>query len=537
MKTGNLYTSSVQATFMAAVALPTRRFKQALSRPAQAQANLLKHLVGANRACQYGQAYDFSRIRSVSDFQRLVPITDYETLSPWIQRIADGESRVLTAEDVFAMERSGGTDTPNKLVPYTPGLLGDFSRAFGPWLGDLLRSHPRLHGTRAYMRVAPMVRDARTTASGLRIGLDDTTQFFGKIAAWALKRFSVPEPETSELEVHDLRKNVLRNILAAEDLGLISVWSPTLLTVLMGHLEENLYDVLTELPEPRALEIARAVDKAGGVVGQAIWPRLQVISCWTEGPAAQFVDGLRRFFPETQILSKGVARTEGVVSFTMGSHEHSTLALRSHFLEFIDVHTPTKTPLLAHELKRGGLYQPLISTSGGLYRYKLEDRVECMGHNGATPLIRSAGKGPGVSDLAGEQLNARRVEAGLREVERLLGLSPRFAMLAPVGPHPPKYCLYLETTADDTLVGKAAQELDSYLRSGHHYNNCRELGQLGPICVQRIEDGWNRYRDALMARGVAANDVVPRALDPRLDWSDVFSCEPSPGIGFPSRLG
>ena len=77
------------------------------------------------------------------------------------------------------------------------------------------------------------------------------------------------------------------------------------------------------------------------------------------------------------------------------------LAVRSHFLEFED---DGGGVCVAADLLVGKRYTVLLTTGGGLYRYRLLDLVEANGRVGRTPSIRFIGKVASVSDRMGEKL-------------------------------------------------------------------------------------------------------------------------------------
>ncbi len=64
------------------------------------------------------------------------------------------------------------------------------------------------------------------------------------------------------------------------------------------------------------------------------------------------------------------------------------LAIRSHFFEFVEVddwESGEKKALLCHELEVGRQYYILFTTSGGLYRYHINDIVKVVGWYNRTP--------------------------------------------------------------------------------------------------------------------------------------------------------
>ena len=79
-------------------------------------------------------------------------------------------------------------------------------------------------------------------------------------------------------------------------------------------------------------------------------------------------------------------------------------AITSHFLEFLDQDHGDQR--LVSELHEGREYSVLLTTGGGLWRYKLGDRVRVTGFAKRSPILEFLEKEDCVSDLRGEKLNA-----------------------------------------------------------------------------------------------------------------------------------
>lgn len=452
----SLLLTALQAGHRLSLRNEAQRLQAAFARPRTTQESRLIRLVSQNLGTAYGEKYSFERIRNVQDYQRRVPVMDYDALSPWINRIANGEQRVLTQARVRMLEPSGGSTSTNKFIPYTAELLADFSRATNPWLFDLYNNTPGLAGTRSYWSISLAKQGERSTPGGVPIGFDDDTEYFSPTMRWALTQMmAVPNAVARAPDMDSWRQQTAHHMLMAGNLGLISVWSPTFLTLLMDYIAAHLDELLRGLPAQRASNIRQGLERQGRLCGEALWPQLKIISCWTDSIAASFLPELKRWFPHTPIQGKGLLATEGVVSAPLLPTRSTTgqlelddrlgcpLAITSHFLEFIDLQQPNRTPCLAHELRVGGSYSPILSTSGGLYRYHLKDVVDCVGMEQDTPRIRFAGKLDRVSDLCGEKVHANQVEQALQRVRQTLGAELRFALLAPVQGSPSHYRLYL----------------------------------------------------------------------------------------------
>lgn len=498
------------------------RFLAAARDPAAAQAARLRQILTANADTAYGRAMGFARVSSLTEYRARVPLVRYDDLAPWIERVAAGEPGVLTSEAVLAFERSGGSTAPTKWIPCTAGLLREFGSATGAWLGDLYRALPALRDGRSYWSVSPVAQARETTPGGLRVGFEDDTEYFDPVTRWALKRLlAVPASVGRLADLDRWRRATCLALLAADDLVLFSVWSPTYLARLMEALERDLDGLLAEVLPVRRRSLEAALRRSAGVTARALWPRLQLISCWADGASAEYVGDLRRWFPDTPLQPKGLLATEGVVSFPLWGQEGGALAVTGHHLDFLDLNAPRRV-VSAHELRVGGEYSPVLTTSGGLYRYHLPDVVSCVGFTRAVPRVVFLGKLDRVSDLAGEKLNARHVEAALEAARRSTGLAWRFALVAPTRSTPPAYTLFVETDAPPELVERARAALEAGLEQSHPYRYARRLGQLGPLTVRRVRDGLAAFERRAVTRGQRLGDAKPTGLDAAFGWDDVF---------------
>ncbi|NJN81644.1 MAG: GH3 auxin-responsive promoter family protein, partial [Caldilineaceae bacterium] len=138
----------------------------------------------------------------------------------------------------------------------------------------------------------------------------------------------------------------------------------------------------------------------------------RLISCWADANAASFAVELGARFPQARIQAKGLIATEAFVSLPVDGEAGASLAIRSHFFEFLpllDAGVDTDSPQLAHQLETGARYEVVVTTGGGLYRYRLFDAVEVVGRRRQTPLLRFLGKTNLISDHFGEKLDERQV--------------------------------------------------------------------------------------------------------------------------------
>jgi hypothetical protein len=525
-----------------------RRLRAALCNPADAQRRILLRYIRRSADTHFGRSHGFRDLKSISDYQNRVPVRTYEELEPLIRRVSQGEPRVLTRSPVERLVPSSGSTAAVKLVPFTAELRQEFSRAIDPWLVDLFMEMPALVGGPAYWSITPAAAfDTRSNARpAIPIGFDDDSMYLGGARPLLARAIMAVPPEVARLEDHEaFRYATALFLLRVEGLRLISVWHPSFLERVLDTIttqyDRLLVDVrrgsftapqrLTPEAGARLLPLLRpnpnradALSRVAPDDVSAIWPELSLISCWADGPARGAAMELGRRCAGIRVQPKGLLATEGVVTIPLD--EQHPVAIASHFFEFEEAGGGIR---LAHELDQGSEYAIVLTTAGGLFRYRLGDRVKVDGRVGATPSLRFVGKDDRVSDWCGEKLSEGFVATVFESLFQHVP-PPRFAMLVPERTATAlAYTLLLK--ADGLDDERLATELERGLRRNPHYAWCVDLQQLAPARVVRV--GWGAsqaYIDACVARGQRLGDVKPACLRSETGWTSVLqspaTCDP-----------
>jgi len=530
-------------------------FQRCSQSVAAAQAALLGEILVANRTSEFGRAHDFASIDSAAAFQRCVPLSTYENYRDAIARIGAGAANVLTSAPIGLFETTSGTSSGEKLIPYTAALRGQFQRAIDSWIADLFDGHPAARRGRAYWSISPAFGSRRSTSGGIPIGFDDDTAYLGGLEKFALSHLLAAPPALSASgDLDNFRYATLLYLVAADDLALVSIWSPTFLTAIVAELERwgericrDLKDGTLTLPNPQAdralrLNLPHRKDvkrsaRFDSILAsecslaeklQRIWPKLALISCWADGSSSRYVSELQELFPTTEIQPKGLLATEGFVSLPLSGQPGAALAIRSHFFEFVE--EDGTSVRLGHELRLGATYGVVITTGGGLYRYQLGDQVKVVGHLNQCPLLRFVGRAAHGCDLVGEKLNEAHVRAVLDGAFAAHRLTPKFSMLVPAPNGERYYCLYLQT-ANREIAPSEVESLrvavEAGLRSNPYYAHALRLGQLSALRIQLLastgETGWEIYERGCLARGQKLGDIKPASLHEWNGWHERFA--------------
>lgn len=543
-------------------------FNESLKNIEKTQREVLLNIVSKNADTLYGKKYGFSKIINITEFQNKVPLTLYSDYTQYIEKISQGEANVLTKEEVFMLELSSGSTAASKYIPYTKSLKEEYQRGISPWIYNLYSSHKELLWGRAYWSITPVSREKKRTEAGIPIGFEEDSQYFGFFERYILNALFAVSSEVKDIEdMENFRYVTLLFLMKEKNLTFISIWNPSFLTLLLkpltnwadsliddiekgiincpGKLDpalKKLFEKRLGINKKRARELASIIDKFNSntsnkiSVYEAIWPKLRMISSWTDANAAAYAGELKKCFPNVEIQGKGLLATEGFVSFPIVGEEGAVLSIRSHFFEFIEhdnnFQDSEMAPKLAHELEQNKIYSVVITTSGGFYRYRLQDLIRVVGFTNGCPRIEFISKEEKISDYFGEKLNECHAADVLGNVFREYNLSPTFFMVAPEVEADNKYfyILYLElcnqSEKDDELLKKMIIKIENELRKNFHYNYCRQLGQLLSMKLFLLDgknSGIETYFRVCQSFGQKAGDIKPSVLHTKTGWSKQFT--------------
>lgn len=494
-------------------------FEKAAENPRQSQAALLKRLIAENAETEFGRKHGFSNIGSVTDFQASVPIQSYDGYRPWIAKIIAGEKQVLTQQSPICLEQTGGTSKGRKLIPYTADGLESFQRALLAWLADLIRHDPAIMDGRAYFSISPASRTARQFAGDIPIGLPNDAAYFGTELAADISQLLVGALTLSGIsDFEDWKIATVACLVSCADLSLISVWSPTFLSLILDTFEaapdsifRYLHDNPTLANEQRLSEIKRSI-ASGRLDTQRLWPNLRLVSAWSDAGSARFATDLAARFPGVKFQPKGLLATEAVFTFPLAQSAFPVPALRSTFLEFEDEQGEIH---LIDDVAPGQTYQIIATRPGGLYRYRIGDLVRCEGIFGGAgqsedmrlPQFSFQGRSTSGSDMVGEKLTEGFVANCLSQCE-----AGATILVACDQPSP-----YYALLSDQKAPGDMAQRMDKALMQNPLYADARTIGQLGAVHLIRIENLELEYKTRRLRQGARYGDIKFPVLMPASD--------------------
>ena len=360
--TGRVVRGGVHGALLTSLAWPAHRFRVACRDSRRAQTQAWRRV----RASLTGTlvAHRHPGLLAIDDPARLAdvaPVTTWEDIADDVDAMARGAPAVRTVHPVVRFERSGGSSGAQKLLPMTRSFLADLQRGLAPWLFDLYRHHRGLLTTSSYWSISPIGAKAAPTPAGIPVGAVDDSEYLPAPLGALLRQVLVAVPALAELpDVDSCRYATLRLLIARPELGFISVWSPTFLSLLLRDLArhaECLLDdlasgacrvpgadartaaIVARLPlaaDPvRADRLHRRLATTGHLDPLDVWPQLALVSLWTDGESARFADDVAARLPGVMLQGKGLLDTEGIVSIPLVAAPAPVLCIESHVYEFL----------------------------------------------------------------------------------------------------------------------------------------------------------------------------------------------------------
>jgi hypothetical protein len=400
-----------------------------------------------------------------------IPIIEYTDIQDLINRQLTENTNFFKPEKVLFYEKTSGSRSAAKLIPYTKSLLNSFNNMFCVWAYDIISNVPKLCKGKIYFCVSPQLGEGNSN----KFGLANDTEYLNPWLRWFLNPFLVSSVGLNRISDPEVFKYELaKRLLVAEDLEIISIWNPTFLKVILDYIQSNQDRLDRELKNRLSQERSQLL-LSSQIEWTKIWPHLKIISCWDSAHATSQANYLRSLFPDVMVQGKGLLATEAPMTIPLTKAGGCVPMLTEVFFEFLDglgeIH-------LLHELKVGATYEIVISQKGGLYRYKIGDRVRVTHYYLNTPCLEFIGRNAEISDLVGEKLNEDFVK------DCLINLKLKdtfFQSLLPVLEPNPHYVLLLDKAEENAEA--IATKLDALLQKTYHYRQARLLGQLAPVRV------------------------------------------------------
>jgi hypothetical protein len=498
-----------------------RLLREACADPRAAQTARLQQILTENADTVVGRQHGFSRVRTLDDW-RHVPLCDWDDIAPVVDRMVAGERGLLVAEDPIYYATTSGTTGRRKLIPVTGGFIAECRVANRVLYRTMLQAMPALvRGKRLSMRSPKTERlSARAECGSITValggGVDDDnlldavpTAVFS-IADFSVRyavalRFALQEPITvasainpSTLALFAETLSTRADVLAAAAHDGTFGADDALLRSASGDIVvDDAIKAALRARLRRAPQAAARLTQSASTHGRArmrdVFPMLAGLVTWKGGTSSWWLQRLRESYGDVPVLDYGYAASEGCFGAPLstdgpGDGAASLLLPHGHLVELLpEGETDGARALSLDGAEPGQRYAVVVTTSSGLYRYRMHDVVEVVGRHGSAPLAVFRHKEGTMCSITGEKLGEAHVARALSTLEwRGAGicLTPRLR-----DDDTPTYVAAVER-ADAGDVDDLARRLDHALcAANEEYEAKRKSLRLGPVVVLVVDDG------------------------------------------------
>jgi hypothetical protein len=333
------------------------QFKQ---HPIPIQEETFQDLIESARKTEFGKQYRFDLIKSYRDFANHVPLFDYESFKPFIEKTMMGKQNLIWPTEIEWFSKSSGTTSSrSKYIPITEESLEECHFKGGKDMVSLyVNNHP------------------------------ETKLFTGKSLSIGGTLEKNPLNPQGTARAGDVSAVIMQNL----PIWAQFVRTPSLETALMGEWEAKIEKMARETMNENVTSIAGVptwtivllqrileLKKAKHIL--EVWPNLEVFfhGAVAFGPYRSLFKELipsdKMRYMETYNASEGFFGIQDQPD----SDELLLLLDYGIFYEFIpmeewDKENPKVIPL--QEVEVGKNYAIVITTNGGLWRYKIGDTVK-----------------------------------------------------------------------------------------------------------------------------------------------------------------
>ena len=475
-----------------------------IQNPILTQERNFNYLLDHGRNTLIGSEHQFDRIKTISDFQKNVPIFRYEDLRPYLEKIiVNRDQNILwdTPTKWFAMS-SGTTNDKSKYIPVTKESLENCHYRCGhQMLGLYAHSHPDTSFVLGKTLVIGGSRQINSIGDGV---------FTGDISAVLMKNLPL----------------LVKLARTPEDIALIPDWEEKLHKLSMYARNEDIRALLG-VPSWMLVLLKKIVSDTGKSITQ-LWPNLEV-----------FFHGGVSFSPYKDQYEKLISSdnmrywetynaSEGFFGVQYSSDSKDMLLILNNeiFYEFIPSsewkEKQPKTVVLS-EVEVGKQYAMVITTSGGLWRYKIGDTIE---FTSTSPyLFRITGRTKQFINAFGEELivdNAdRALEKACQKTNSIIleyTAAPKYFEATSSGAH--EWYIEFEKEPNDielftTILDDSLKELNSDYEAKRSYNL-----SLGRPIIRVLKSG-DFYRWMEHKEKIGGQNKVPKLSNNRIYVDDI----------------
>ncbi|GAL73675.1 putative auxin-regulated protein [Nonlabens ulvanivorans] len=382
-----------------------------MKHPQELQNNLLMDMICFARHTEVGKKYGFADMKSYRDFADRVPLGNYNDVQDDIERCKNGENNILWPTPIkwFAMS-SGTTSSRSKFIPVSQESLEDCHYAAAK---DLLCM---------YLNNNPNSKLFR--GKGLRLG---GSKKLDKIAGTSAG-------DLSSILIDNMPFWADYSSTPGNEIALMPDWETKMPAIVRETINEKVTS-LAGVPSWMMVLLNNVLETTGKNNILEVWPDMEV---FFHGGVSfdPYVDQYKKLLPDDKIkYYETYNASEGFFAIQDSNDNKELLLMLDYgiFYEFIPMKTygtPEEKILTLDQVEVGENYAIVITTNGGLWRYKIGDTVRFTSK--APYHIKVTGRTKHHINVFGEELIIENAEAALKKTMKEVPCSIKDYTVAPI---------------------------------------------------------------------------------------------------------
>ena len=322
--------------------------------PNEVQQEVLQDLLGFAKKTKIGYQYDYSSINRYSEFARRVPIVTYEDLAEEIAAGRQGEDNILWPTPIkWYAKSSGTTNAKSKYIPVSVEALEDCHYKAGKDMLSLyINNNPE----------AQLFNGKTLRLGGSQELYQNERNAFGDLSAIMTDNL----PFWAEL-----------NCTPSLKVSLMSEWESKMKAIIAESSQENVTGLMG-VPSWMLVLLHKLLDQNPGKSLKDIWPNIEVyfhggvsFRPYRSQYESLLKDHSLQFY-EIYNASEGFF----AIQDRNGSDELLLMLDYGIFYEFIPLGEDDSAIIPLDQVQLGQRYTLVITTNGGLWRYKIGDVVQ-----------------------------------------------------------------------------------------------------------------------------------------------------------------
>ncbi len=452
-----------------------RTFLNSISNIEKAQNGVFEKIKAESKSLK---RYEGISISNYDDFKSKTDLCEYKDYKELVDKDLAGSCNQSVYGKILFAEKTSGTLSGSKLIPYTQKHLLSYLKMSAVWLADLIKNKSELSTFKLFISISPSFQDEG--------GMDSDDEYL----PWPLRlifgsRLLIPNGIKQIQDPKLYEEKLLSYLIAQKELELISIWNPSYLLIYLAKLEKDYlhYKKLSKRDDlPDVLNLS------------AIWPKLKFVSVWGDANSSEDFNRLQSKLPKVFFQKKGLLSTEFPVTIPLCKREQGHYPL-AHLI-FFELLCDGEIFRL-HELELGKAYTLILSAPGGFHRYNTHDVIKVIAFDGGCPIFEFIGRDNNVSDMVGEKLSEVFVKQCILNTS-----NQSYTYLKACKDQIP---YHYQVITDDEELNLA--KIEDELCTNVHYNYARKIGQLETLEIKFSDSAEKDYYQSQIESGKKFGDI------------------------------